>query len=139
MLSKFDQAKALHANIRVGSHFWELLAQPRAGVSRTVKTENPQQIAQVMFWSTLEALDDMSRVRKNNFKKDDPVASSELVMFLTVNTAFKVVEQMVIKIKTLEEAKKDLTVKVNSNVKTCTTVAGKVMAELLIKFTKLEK
>ena len=137
MLSKFGQAKALHVNTRVGSRFWELLAQPRAGVSRMLKTGNPQQIAQVTFWSTLKSLDIMGRIRKHNFK-DDPVVSSELVKFLTVNTGFEVVEQMVVKIKSLEEANKDLTAKVSSNLKTSTNAAAKV-ADLLIKFTALEK
>jgi hypothetical protein len=53
MLSKFGQAKALRVNTRGGSHFWDLLAQPGAGVSRMLKTGNPQQITQVTFWSTL--------------------------------------------------------------------------------------
>jgi hypothetical protein len=50
-----------------------------------LKTGNPQQIAQVTFWSTLKSLHVISQIRKNYFK-DDPVVSSELVKFLTVNS-----------------------------------------------------
>ena len=102
-----------------------------------MKTGNPQQIAQVAFWSALKSLDIIGQIRKNNFK-DEPVVSSELVKFLTVDTDFEVVEQMVVKIKALEEANKDLTAKVSSNLKTSTNAAAKV-ANLLIKFTALEK
>jgi hypothetical protein len=50
-----------------------------------------------------------------------------------------VVKQMGIKqVKALEEANKDLTVKINSNIKTCNNVAANV-SELLNKFTVLEK
>lgn len=41
-------------------------------------------------------------------------------------------------VKALEEANKDLTVKINSNIKTCANVAANV-SELLNKFTALEK
>ena len=137
MLSKFGSAKAFHVNTRCANRFWELLSQPRAGVSRMLKTGNPQQIAQVTFWSTLRSLDVMRRIRKNNFK-DDPVVSSELVKFLTINTGFEVVEQLVIKLAKSEEANKELSIKVNSNLKPSTNAAAKA-AELLLKFTGLEK
>jgi hypothetical protein len=137
MLSKFGAAKAFHVNTRVANRFWEDLYKPRAGVSRMLQTGNPQQIAQVTFWATLKSLDVMSRIRKYNFK-DDPVVSSELVKFLTVNTGFEVVEQLSVKMKTLEESNKELSIKANSNVKTATNAAAKV-AELTKAMTTLEK
>jgi hypothetical protein len=102
-----------------------------------LQTGNPQQIAQVTFWATLKSLDVMSRIRKYNFK-DDPVVSSELVKFLTVNTGFEVVEQLSAKMKTLEEYNKELSIKANSNLKTATNSAAKV-AELTKSMTTLEK
>jgi hypothetical protein len=137
MLSKFGAAKAFHVNTRVANRFWEDLYKPRAGVSRMLQTGNPQQIAQVTFWATLKSLDVMSRIRKYNFK-DDPVVSSELVKFLTVNTGFEVVEQLSLKMKTLEESNKELSIKANSNLKTATNSAAKV-AELTKSMTTLEK
>jgi hypothetical protein len=137
MLSKFGAAKAFHVNTRVANRFWEDLYKPRAGGSRMLQTGNPQQIAQVTFWATLKSLDVMARIRKYNFK-DDPVVSSELVKFLTVNTGFEVVEQLASKMKTLEESNKELSIKANSNVKTATNAATKV-AELTKSLAMLEK
>jgi hypothetical protein len=105
MLSKFGKAKAFHVNTRVANRFWGGLYKPRAGVSRMLQTGNPQQIAQVTFWATLKSLDVMSRIRKYNFK-DDPVVSSELVKFLTVNAGFEVVKQLSVKMKLWKSSKK---------------------------------
>jgi hypothetical protein len=137
MLSKFGAAKAFHVNSRVTNRFWEDLYKSRAGVSRMLQSGNPQQIAQVTFWATLKSLDVVSRIRKYNFK-DDLVVSSELVKFLTVNTGFEVVEQLLVKMKTLEESNKDLSIKANSNLKTATNAAAKV-AELIKSIATLEK
>jgi hypothetical protein len=60
------------------------------------------------------------------------------VKFLTVNTGFEVVEQLALKMKTLEESNKDLSIKANSNLKTATNAAAK-LAELTKSLSLLEK
>jgi hypothetical protein len=126
-----------HKHQGAESLLWELLSQSGAGVSRTLKTGNPQQIAQFTFWTALKCLDVMSQIRKNNFE-DDPIVSSELVKFLNLNTGFEVAKRMWVKIKALKEANNNLTVKVNSKIKTWAKAAAKVV-KLLNKFTALEK
>jgi polyhydroxyalkanoate synthesis regulator phasin len=103
-----------------------------------LQTGNPQHIAQVTFWVTLKFLEVMSRIRKYNFK-DDPVVSSELVKFLTVNTGFEVVEQLSVKMKTLEESNKELSIKGTSKLKTSTNAAAAKVAELTKSIALLEK
>ena len=137
VLAKFGNSKAFHVNTRVANRFWTALFKPRAGVSRTLKTGNVQQMAEITFWATLRSLDAMMSIRKSNYK-DDPMVASELVKFLTVNSGYEIVERLVDKVKTIEEEQREMKKVVQMNTKTATGAATKV-AELKVAYDKLEK
>ena len=57
VLARFGKRKAWHISTRLAKYLVEEVAQPRNSLQNTFKAGNPNQIAKVMFYSTLKSLD----------------------------------------------------------------------------------
>ena len=80
--------------------------------------------ARVVFYNTLRSLDVMSEISSVNFA-DHPAVSTELVKFLSLNTAIEAVDQLVSKTSTLETSVCQMQKDVGGAVRTITTVGNK--------------
>ena len=80
----------------------DALAQPRNGILKKLKTSNPRQMGQVIFWSSLRSLGLAVGIKRNGFK-NDPRVAGELVKFLAVNTGFESIKNLQAQVASLQE------------------------------------
>ena len=78
----------------------------------------------VVFYNTLRALDVMSEISLVDFS-DNPAVSTELVKFLSLNTAIDAVDQLVNKLSSMESSICSLQKDVGGAVRTITTIGNK--------------
>jgi peptidoglycan hydrolase CwlO-like protein len=78
------------------------VAAPRNGVKQNFVTGRNDIIAQQIFWAVICSHDIMARFKDKSFK-NDPSVSAEYVKFRIMNTGMDLVDQLVKRVRVLEE------------------------------------
>jgi hypothetical protein len=100
-IAKFNHKKAFHVTMMLARRLLIAIFKPRAGVLKTFKDGDMDQTSRALFWVTLQLLDIALKMKRIGLA-NDPLVSSELVRFLTVNSGVEVTEQLELRIGELE-------------------------------------
>ena len=141
---KFGTKKLWHITTKLATALILEVSKPRESTFDQLQSDSDSSMfnARVVFYNTPRALDVMSEISAVNFA-NHPAVSTELVKFLSLNTAIDAVDQLVSKTahfkSTLGSIQKDL----GGAVRTVTTVGNKhdtlnnQVKELIKKVNKL--
>ena len=123
---KFGGRKSWHITTKLATALIMEVSKPRESTFDQLQSYSDSSSfnAQVVFYNTLQALDVMSEISSVNFA-DHPAVSTELVKFLSLNTAIDAVSQLVSKTGTMEAALGVVQKEVGGATRTITTVGNK--------------
>ena len=124
--SKFVAKKSWHITTKLATALIMEVSKPRESTFDQLQSDSDSSTFnyQVIFYNTLKSLDVMSKISSVNFA-DHPAVSTELVKFLSLNTAIDAGYQLVAKTGTMEAALSTVQKDVGSATRTITTIGNK--------------
>ena len=90
---KFGTAKSWHVTTKLATALIKEVNKPREGVLNSFEAGNAMSMSKVIFYSVLQSLDVMTDIAALDYR-DSPVVSTELVKFLSLNTAIDSVDKL---------------------------------------------
>ena len=109
---KFGTTKAWHVTTKLAMALITEVGKPREGSLNSFETGDGISMSKVIFLSVLQSLDVMSEISALDYR-DSPIVSTELVKFLSLNTAVEAVDKLETKTSDLavniKQVTKDLT------------------------------
>ena len=90
---KFGTSKSWHVTTKLATALVKEVNKPREGALNSFEAGNAQSIAKVVFYCVLQSLDMMTEIAAVDYR-DSPVVSTELVKFLSLNTAIDSVDKL---------------------------------------------
>ena len=92
---KFGIAKAWHITTKLATALMLEVSKPREGALHSFRAGDGDAIGKVIFYASLRSLDVMGEISAMDYT-DSPVVSTELVKFLSQNTAVESVDKLVV-------------------------------------------
>ena len=109
---KFGTTKAWHVTTKLAMALITEVGKPREGSLNSFEAGDGISMSKVIFFSVLQSLDVMSEISALDYR-DSPIVSTELVKFLSLNTAVEAVDKLETKTSDLavniKQVTKDLT------------------------------
>ena len=123
---KFGVKKSWHITTKLATALIMEVSKPRESTFDQLQSDSDSSNfnARVVFYNTLCALDVMADISSVNFA-DHPAVSTELVKFLSLNTAIDAVDQLVAKSNTMESSLCQVQKDLGGATRTITTVGNK--------------
>ena len=123
---KFGDKKAWHVTTKLASALILEVSKPRENTFNELETDNENKSfnARVVFYNTLQALDIMLEISSVNFG-DHPSVSTELVKFLSLNTAVDAVDKLALESSTMKGTLETVVQDVAGNTKSLSTLSNK--------------
>ena len=90
---KFGTTKAWHVTTKLAMALITEVGKPREGALNSFEAGDGVSMSKVIFLSVLKSLDVMSEIASLDYR-DSPVVSTELVKFLSLNTAVEAVDKL---------------------------------------------
>ena len=90
---KFGTAKSWHVTTKLATALIKEVNKPREGALNSFEAGNAMSMSKVIFYSVLQSLDVMTDIAALDYR-DSPVVSTELVKFLSLNTAIDSVDKL---------------------------------------------
>ena len=90
---KFGSAKSWHVTTKLATALIKEVNKPREGALNSFEAGNAISMSKVIFYSVLQSLDVMTEIAALDYR-DSPVVSTELVKFLSLNTAIDAVDKL---------------------------------------------
>ena len=90
---KFGASKSWHVTTKLASALIKEVNKPREGALNSFEAGNALSMSKVVFYSVLQSLDVMTDIAAVDYC-DSPIVSTELVKFLSLNTAIDAVDKL---------------------------------------------
>ena len=90
---KFGAAKSWHVTTKLATALIKEVNKPREGALNSFEAGNAMSMSKVIFYAVLQSLDMMTAIAEMDYR-DSPVVSTELVKFLSLNTAIDAVDRL---------------------------------------------
>ena len=90
---KFGSTKAWHVTTKLAMALITEVGKPREGALNSFEAGDGVSMSKVIFFSVLRAIDVMSEISALDYR-DSPIVSTELVKFLSLNTAVEAVDKL---------------------------------------------
>ena len=142
--SKYTVEKAWHLVTMLIVRIFSDLFEPRVGKLNIMETKKPEQVATVVFHSSLQSIEAM-RVYKEYGIAKHPNIASEYVKFIAHNTPYQLVETLEKKVSKVDEKVVEHVSKMQGHLKQLNSATQKVdkhdskLTNLKARVSKLEK
>jgi hypothetical protein len=123
--SRFGPEKAWHITTLLASKLVEHIAEPRRGLRSSTKLGDQDQFNVVITMATLRSLDRMEYIRNLDYE-NVPEVASELVKFISKNTALEAVDSLKAGLAEQQTGSKDLAKKIRGIETSLSTLGNKV-------------
>ena len=134
---KFGTAESWHVTTKLASALIKEVNKPREGSLNSFEAGNALSMSKVIFYSVLKSLDVMNDISGVDYR-DSPVVSTELVKFLSLNTAIDSVDKLETQSTEHQVAIKQL-LKDNNTTKTAVNSVGNRADELKKAYDNIKK
>ena len=123
-MGKFGVVKSWHVTTKLAIALIQEVGKPREGALNSFEAGDAQSTAKVVFYSVLKSLDVMSDIQAVDYR-DSPVVSTELVKFLSLNTAVDAVDRLEAQSDNLVDEVKQISTDLKQAVKIAGVVGNK--------------
>ena len=121
---KFGRSKAWHVTTKLATALIREVGKPREGALNSFEAGNAVSMSKVVFYAVLQSLDVMAAISEADYR-DSPVVSTELVKFLSLNTAVDAVDTLELKSTEFDTSIKQLNKDMSGANKAVSSVGNK--------------
>lgn len=136
-LAHFGADKAWHVTTRLATYLIQIVAKPRIGMEISFKSQEKDQIGNIIFYTALRSLDEMMAIRRFRFKHR-PEVTSELSQYLGMNTDFEATQILQKSVEDLTDLTKKFKSEAQAAVSAANSASNLFDSKIKPKLTSLE-